>query len=521
MLFNTIKYLKFKQVFYQLKYRLRKQRKLSAYNKTYFSDKVCFLSFKSQPPVYTSYLGKNRFTFLNLQEDFGSDINWNYQNNGKLWNYNLQYANYLLQEDVHITERKILILSLYKALDKGKLPLEPYPVSLRAINCIRFFSYHKIADEQLYAFLHAELDFLSKRPEYHLLGNHLLENAFALLMGGAFFSESNWVKQGQAILEEQLQEQIMNDGAHFELSPMYHQIVFFRLLELIDWYKKWNRKEEVFLRFLFANAMRMRSWLASISFSNGDIPHFNDSAIDIAYSTPWLLNYSNALEVKTIDFSLDSSGYRSYKYANYECKVDVAQIGPQYQPGHGHADTLSFIFYYKNKPLFVETGTSTYQINNVRLNERSTSAHNTVTVNGMNQSNVWSGFRVAQRAKTYIINEGKNTLTAKHNGYRKIGVTHIRSFEFNEYDVVLVDTIRGRSGTKNQLHLHLHSTVTINRHTTDFVSLGEGIVINFVGANNIYISDYNIANGYNRYEPAKKIVVTFDESITTTISLNE
>src|SRR5690606_30098391 len=123
----------------------------------------------------------------------------------------------------------------------------------------------------------------------------LLENAFALMMGGGFFSNKDWIRQGQDILKKELEEQILSDGAHFELSPMYHQIIFFRLLELIDWYSDVSVKDGDFEGYLKSKAVLMLSWLKNISFKNGDIPHFNDSAEGIAYSTNWLIDYADRL----------------------------------------------------------------------------------------------------------------------------------------------------------------------------------------------------------------------------------
>ncbi|NLB11312.1 heparinase, partial [bacterium] len=246
LLFNTVKHLKPIQVFYQLKYRLIKAGTLNDYDKFYLADNVSLLLFAKQPPVYLSYLGGNRFVFLNQEVQFDSEIDWDYQENGKLWNYNLQYANWLLQDDVSFEEKLRLLGSLYEWLNNGQLALEPYPVSLRVINVMRLFSHESKQDGTILANTYAELDFLSKRPEYHLLGNHLLENAFALMMGGAFFSNVAWLVQGQSILKKELEEQILFDGAHFELSPMYHQIIFFRLLELIDWFSNWSEKNNSF-----------------------------------------------------------------------------------------------------------------------------------------------------------------------------------------------------------------------------------------------------------------------------------
>ena len=128
LLFNTVKHLKPIQVFYQLKYRLIKAGTLNNYNKDYSAEKVRSLSFAQQPPVYKSYFGQNLFVFLNQKVQFDAEIDWNYQENGKLWNYNLQYANWLLQDDVGYGEKIRLLTSLYERLNKGQLAVEPYPV---------------------------------------------------------------------------------------------------------------------------------------------------------------------------------------------------------------------------------------------------------------------------------------------------------------------------------------------------------------------------------------------------------
>src|SRR5690606_34511843 len=154
--------------------------------------------------------------------------------------------------------------------------------------------------------------------EYHLLGNHLLENVFALFMGGVFFSEEDWVKKGKEVLKEQLNEQVLSDGGHFELSPMYHQIILFRVLELIDFYSKTQKRDADFEHFLRLKAEAMCSWMKTITFRNGDIPHFNDSAEGISYSTEWLLNYARSLNITLKHQDLSSSGYRAFNNELYE-----------------------------------------------------------------------------------------------------------------------------------------------------------------------------------------------------------
>lgn len=520
-LFYTVKYLKPIQVFYQLKYRIKKAGNLTDYKKNYNIEGICFLFFKNLPPVFPCYLGKNEFVFLNLKVKFDSRINWNYQDNGKLWNYNLQYANYLLQENVSVEERKELIISLYRALYQGELPLEPYPASLRIINSVRFLSNYGLYDEELCSLIHAELDFLSKRPEYHILGNHLFENGFALFMGGAFFQNIKWIDKGKTIIESELTEQILSDGAHFELSPMYHQIILFRLLELIDWYSNWRDKDHDFQKQVMVKAGAMCSWLKQMSFRDGNIPHFNDSAEGIAYSTDWLLSYADELKIQSTILPLGEAGYRNFNKGDYECRVDAGQVGPSYQPGHAHADALSFILYYKQEPLFTEVGTSTYQIGHIRTLERSTSSHNTVVVANTNQSNVWSGFRVAERAKIKITKDTKNHLNAVHDGYRKFGIIHSRSFEFQDREIVIIDETLGNKMIVKQFHLHLHPNIKIEEANKLTVTLSNDVCINFEGAHVIEFENYNMAHGYNNYIQGKKIVVTFAEVLKTTISFKD
>src|SRR5690606_28841214 len=203
-------------------------------------------------------------------------------------------------------------------------------------------------------------------------------------------------------LKSELTEQILKDGGHFEQSPMYHNIILFRVLELIDWYSKYSEKEEEFLDFVRMKASHMISWLKNICFENGEIPHFNDSTNGIAIKSKILFQYAKGLQVPINYLELSDSGYRKYKTQLYECIIDVGGIKSPYQPGHSHADSFSFWLHKDNKPIFGEKGTSTYENNKRRQDERGSSSHNTVTIDKKNQSQVWGGFRVAKQAKIKI-----------------------------------------------------------------------------------------------------------------------
>src|SRR5690606_2481825 len=151
----------------------------------------------------------------------------------------------------------------------------------------RFLHQQQEPDFKLQQWLYAEINYLSKNLEYHLLGNHLLENGFAILMAGYYFGQSQWIQLAEKLLKAELEEQILEDGAHFELSPMYHQIILFRTLEALDYLPQ----ESQLNPSLLEKAKKMLAWLQAMTFSNGDIPHFNDSADGIAFTSEGLIDY--------------------------------------------------------------------------------------------------------------------------------------------------------------------------------------------------------------------------------------
>ena len=155
----------------------------------------------------------------------------------------------------------------------------------------------------------------------------------------------------------------------------------------------------------------------------------------VAFKLP--RNLVKYLTVKSLNISskqikLGQSGYRKYSFSKYELLTDVGELGPSYQPGHAHADTFSFILQLNEKPFIVDPGVSTYNMGDIRERERSTAYHNTVSISNRNSSEVWAGFRVANRAKVTVIHEESNFIKASHNGYKKVGYTHTRSFLMND-----------------------------------------------------------------------------------------
>lgn len=509
-LLRTIRFIKPVQIIYQLKNRVNKRRSLKQYKyHAELNPKPLSLIPDLRNGVAAS--SERTFTFLNLLTSFSQKIDWNYSGYGKLWNYNLQYLDYIHQENISLTIRTDWIRSIYSCLISGELMPEPYPASLRAMNIIRFFSANPylISDcIDIQSDLYAELRYLNDHYEYHLLGNHLLENAFSMLMGGYYFQNKDWKEKAAKVLQEQLNEQVLIDGAHFELSPMYHRIILFRVLEAIS-YVDSSTELNTFLRI---KAERMLGWLNQMTFSNGDLPHFNDSADGITLSSGQLQSLACLLKLENKISNLSDSGYRKIVDGNLELIADVHGISPSYQPGHAHADHLSFVLYSFGKPFIVDPGTSTYAISERRNWERSSVAHNTVTVKSMNQSEVWSGFRVGRRARVNILEERKDLIKAS---VKYPGVNHTRSFIIQSSSLIIEDEVKAEHSAT--LRLFLHPSVVIKQQLDSEILFESGEIIRFDNSKKLMTKDYDFASGFNKLEKSKFIEVFFEGSLKSFI----
>lgn len=129
---------------------------------------------------------------------------------------------------------------------------------------------------------------------------------------------------------------------------------------------------------------------------------------------------------------------------------------------------------------------------------------------------MWGAFRVARRARTTIIEEKPDLLVARHDGYRTLNLIHQRSFLFSESGIVITDLLEGAEGREGIFHLHFHPGIRPSLQNNE-IGLSSGIRILFSDALDISLSDYQMANGFNQYLPARKIEVRFKQKLVTRI----
>jgi uncharacterized heparinase superfamily protein len=526
--FHTIIHLRPIQIYYRIFYKIRsKFRRIIGFKYPKFIPTQSY-SITLKPSIPSNqhcFPEENRFQFLNQSQVFElHQINWNDENTyGKLWAYNLNYFEFLNQENLTQTQGLALIREYIQAYSNLKTGLESYPNSLRNINWIKFLSKYQIQDPEIDGFLMAQYVRLMDNLEYHLMGNHLLENAFSLLFGAYYLRNESFFKTANEILKTELSEQFLDDGGHFERSTMYHQIMLFRMLDCLNLVR--NNAEDVIPTkegteeyILTVYTQKMCNFLQKITFKNGDTPLVNDAAKNIAPTTKQLIEYANRLNIKDSEVKLSKSGYRKFNKSNYELLVDVGNIAPDYLPGHAHAGALSFVLYVNQKPFIVDTGTSTYAKNEIRQLERSTSAHNTIQIGDFEQSEMWSSFRVGRRAKTTILSENENEITASHDGYKRQGIIHKRTFIADNQIITIKDELIGETKYPQKAYLHFHQDV-------DLIIEGNIIKTNF---GNIVFEELimftenkcNISEEFNIRISSKMITLFFDKNLTTIINFH-
>jgi len=518
-LINTIKYLKFKQLYYRLFYALRKKVITKRYNNK-LNKEVKSIVWLDYLFNYKSFLGNNNFSFLNVEHHFGKSINWNYSKYGKLWTFNLNYFDFLNQEKITINQGEELIQSYIKkdnTLLEGK---ESYTISLRGINWIKFLSKHQIKNSEINQVLFNHYQRLIDNLELQFLGNHYLENGFSLLFAAYYFQHESFYKQSKKILKEQLEAQILNDGGHFELSPMYHQTMLHRVLDCINLITSNDvYYDEEFSLFLKNKAELMLAWLKNVTYKNGNIPMVNDSTFGIALSSSELFNYASFLDLNIEKKELSDSGYRKISKNNYELFLDVGEVGASYIPAHAQSDTFSFELQINGNPFIVDPGISTYEKNKIRNQQRSTFYHNTVVVNNKEQTDVWGGFRVGKRAFPKLIIETKNQIIAEHNGYNHLGVTHKRLFNFGDKIIEIKDEVIGKKTFKSEAHLHFHPSLDTIKVEDKEMTIS-ALRISFGGkVNYIDIKNYDYCLGFNKTTNAQKAIIGFEHELTTNIDL--
>tara|TARA_X000000368_G_C23044340_1_gene718452 strand:- start:596 stop:2254 length:1659 start_codon:yes stop_codon:yes gene_type:complete len=473
------------------------------------------------------------FKFLNEIFKIGRAEDWNSITKKNLWLYNLHYFDDLTSD--HSTKNNEVYQNLIDCWITDNPPFygigwDPYPTSIRIVNFIKWSIEGNILTKKSVESLALQARYLDKNMELHILGNHLFANAKALIFAGLFLSSNEsekWYQKGIKILNDQLSEQVLDDGGAFELSPMYHSILLEDILDIKNIHNAFNKKMEIDLDKTIS---QMIFWMKGMCHPDEEISFFNDSCLGVASKSNDLIGYAcdlfpeksglirKKLELGLIDF--DNSGYSRLSNQDAVLLVDRAEIGARYIPGHAHADTLSFEMSLFKKRLIVNSGISTYEKSELRHNQRSTNSHSTVVIDKSNSSEVWDSFRVGRRAdvinRESLFSEEKIIISGAHNGYSNLkgGPIHSREWILSDNKVVLNDYISGQGRHLVEVVFFLHPLINLvaveeNRVEIDLEGNIIGIQFNHLGKLDVEDSFYFPEFGMHKKN--KKLIYSFND----------
>lgn len=152
--------------------------------------------------------------------------------------------------------------------------------------------------------------------------------------------------------------------------------------------------------------------------------------------------------------------------------ADVGPLGYLSIAAHGHADALSFTLSVGAQPLLVDPGTGCYSaVPAWRRWFRSTAAHNTVQLDGEDQSQSAGPFMWMRHARTCLLewsegaNGGVQRLAAEHDGYARLAapIVHRRrwSYDAATHRLEVRDEFAGSGRHAARWHWHFAPDVEV------------------------------------------------------------
>ena len=466
--FETVRHLRWRQVSNRIRRRL-----LPLAARTIHGAKLHRIEGWTLPIAKSRQLAADgELRIFGISRDASSSMLWFDDSVPRLWLYHAHYCDDLASSEVPDDDKRRLISAWIDGNPSCSSPgWDAYPTSRRIVNWLKFYLAGGQLEPKVVDSLAMQADYLARNLEFHLLGNHLLANLKALIFAGLLIdtpASGKWAEQGERLLRQQLAEQILPDGGHHELSPMYHAVVLEDLLDLANLGATVRPSLAAELRPVCTS---MLDWLLVMTHPDGGIAFFNDAALNGCAPTEEIRNYADHLGIrptlKSVDglWNFPESGYIRMGARPMTLIADIAEVGPAHLPGHAHADSLSFELSVHGQRVIVNSGTSTYEDNTERHWQRSTRAHNTVVIDGQNSSDVWSAFRVGRRAsvidRQVVESRERYEASGSHDGYlRRAGVMHTRSWELSADLLTIRDKLTGCGNHAIESHMHLHPDVS-------------------------------------------------------------
>jgi Heparinase II/III-like protein/Heparinase II/III N-terminus len=435
-------------------------------------------------------------------------------------------------------------------------------------------SAHRIGDS-----LFAQLEHVHRyTSQFSSPNTHLIGEAAALFIGGLVFRDRDrsaaWMRRGAAFLVQEADRQILEDGAHGELSACYHcyALDFYMQALTLAEQNHFRLPERVrvkvagMLNFVMhlttpigtipllgdddggrALAFQRRNYgrfndalgLGAVLFQR---PEFKHQAGEFCEETFWLLGRRGRESFNLLEGAPPAENQAVYTSAGYVIQrsgwgplashlvFDVGGLG-MLTGGHSHADALSLVLSSRGVELLVDSGTYVYNCApEWRSYFRSTRAHNTVSIDSRDQAETGGTFRWKTRMSTRTLRDPSlppEYVEAEQDGYERLpdGITHRRRLLHipGEYWIVVDDFHESgeKRGGQHAFDFHYHfgadvDPVLARPQRTDAVIWAEraGLFLGIYASEDIAseLTGGWISRGYGDRRPARSLRATLTGS---------
>ncbi|PLW66636.1 heparinase [Pseudohalioglobus lutimaris] len=397
-------------------------------------------------------------------------------------------------------------------------------------------SFQKRWQDSIYQHCHFIFGHLSK---YSSANNHLLGEYAGLFVASTTWplweKSPLWQKTAMSGLEKQALHQNAEDGGNKEQATWYHHEVADMLL-ICGIVGRANNQE--FSKEYWRRLELMLEFIASIMDISGRVPMIGDSddatmsGLSLTRDVYRSLLSSGAIIFKREDFRLKSSAAddktrwllgdskanqlsqvigsnrplpirRHFPVSGYyilgdefesenEIRMitDAGPLGFLSIAAHGHADALSAILSVGGQEILIDPGTYSYHTQKLwRDYFRGTSAHNTIRVDGLDQSIPRGNFLWSKHAETECLefreSETEQVWTAQHNGYTRLPdpVTHRRTIKFDKTNssFIIIDSLFCKKSHDVEIYWHCNEECTVALENSVAMITASNVLVKIFG----------------------------------------
>jgi uncharacterized heparinase superfamily protein len=421
-----------------------------------------------------------RFEFLHRTVEMpGPQIDWwapGPSAADQLWRMNLHYMEYLenCEDEVWLVIVDDWISSNGR-MTRGawRDSWNSYTLSLRVVVWLQELARRsgrlpQDAVRRIEAMAVEQIRFLTRNLETDLGGNHLIKNIKALLWASAYFGGDealNWRTLGLRLLGQELPQQILADGMHYERSPSYHCQVHADLLDC-----RLVLGADPLDGALDDALARMAQVTADLRHPDGLPAQFNDAGLAMTLHPQLCLDahaklFGSQPTARSV-FAFPQAGYFGTRSSNSYFVIDCGRIAPDDLPAHGHGDILSFEWSVGGGRFIVDQGVIEYVAGPKRQASRSAVNHNTLCLEGADQAEFFGAFRCGRRPKVdvrrYNAEEKEFLLEGSHDGFSHLPgrPRHIRRFQADAESIRILDRLEGTTDRNVTIGFLLHPDVS-------------------------------------------------------------